>query len=145
MLLLLGPQITSQEVKGGTLWSQDGRIGLARLLSAHHSCLWGLQTNNSNSDANGLRQTVGGVYFYTLASVSSSTGYCPNVGQLPAIGVASGFSRLLSWILEEASFVEKQFSISSDREGEETELSWVQVSRPNSLGPDGPQIENCCS
>lgn len=87
---------------------------------------------------------MGGVYFYTVASVSSSTGYCPNVGQLPAIGVASGFSRLLSWILVEASFAEKQFSINSDRKEEETELSCVQVSCSNFLGPDGPQIENCC-
>lgn len=144
MLLLLGPQITSQEVKGRNILIPRWQDRSDQAVSAHHSCLWGLQTNNSNSDANGLRQTVGGVYFYTLASVSSSTGYCPNVGQLPAIGVASGFSRLLSWILEEASFVEKQFSINSDREGEETELSWVQVSSPNSLRPDGPQIENFC-
>lgn len=40
---------------GKKVWSKAGRIGLSSL-SAHHSCLWGLWVNNSNSDASALRQ-----------------------------------------------------------------------------------------
>lgn len=51
-----GPRSDPSRCRKETVWSQAGRIGLSRLLSAHHSCLWGLWVNNSNSDANGLRQ-----------------------------------------------------------------------------------------
>lgn len=52
----MGPRSDHSRRRKETVWSQAGRIGLSRLLSAHHSCLWGLWVNNSNSDANGLRQ-----------------------------------------------------------------------------------------
>lgn len=54
--VLLLCQVSLGSARGGAVWSQDGRIGLSRLLYAHRSCLFSLQTNNSGSDGDGLRQ-----------------------------------------------------------------------------------------
>ena len=142
MVLLQGPRSDSSRCKKETVWSQAGRIGLSRLSSAHHSCLWGLWVNNSNSDANGLRQHCrrclflhSGVsikFYWLLPKSRAASCYRSSLRLLQDAKLDSGGNKLC-W---------KQFSINRDREGEkkQTELSYVQLSGPKSLVPGGPQL-----
>lgn len=100
-----------------TVWAQAGRIGPSRLLCAHHSCLWGLWVNNSNSDANGLRQHCRrclflhsgvSIKFYWLLPKSRTASCCKS---------GLGFSRMLSWILREASLVENSSKFTETGKG----------------------------
>lgn len=120
-----GPRSDSSRCRKETVWSQVGRIGPARLLSAHHSCLWGLWVNNSNSDANGLRQHcrrclflppgVSIKFYWLLPKSRAASCYPSGLSLLQDAELHSGGNEPC-W---------KQFSTNRDREGEkeQTELS----------------------
>lgn len=143
-----GPRSDPSRCRKERVWSQAGRKGLSRLLSAHHSCLWGLWVNNSNSDANGLRQHCrrylflhSGVsikFYWLLPKSRTASCYRSGLRLLQDAKLDSGGSEPC-W---------KQFSINRDREGAREQREqravpclavWSQIS-----GTRWTSIKNYC-
>lgn len=137
-----GPRSDPSRSRQETVWSRAGRIGLSRLLSAIHSCLWGLWVNNSNSDASGLRQHCrrclflhSGVsikFYWLLPKSRAASCYRSGLRLLQDAKWDSGGSKPC-W---------EQFTINRGREGEReqscpTPAIWSQGARQTSS-------ERCC-
>lgn len=117
-------------------------MGLSGLPPAHHSCLRGLWVNNSNSDANGLRQNcrrclflhrgVSIKFYWLLPKCRAASCYRSGLGLLQVANLGAGGSKPCR----------KQHSINTHWEGEgEQSCNMSTCLVPNLLNQVGLRLK----